>query len=151
MVADRWPKSIALLAGLERRRRTLIDRIDRFQRSQHDFEIDDLTGMIPSDHVDTVDLNVVDFGLEFQHGVRIADDLTYVTEAWIEEYVQSRFQISSREVFSPLRAVDYGRVEDRIVREQGGQPAWVSAFDKAMPGIEGVFWHWGPLLSWREY
>ena len=46
-----------------------------FSGSEHDLELDDLTGVVHLDQVDSVDKYPVDFGLELQHGIRRPYDL----------------------------------------------------------------------------
>jgi hypothetical protein len=47
-----------------------VDQVDRLERPDHHFELDDPALIVPSDQVDTVDGNAVDLYLKLECGAR---------------------------------------------------------------------------------
>jgi hypothetical protein len=134
------------LARREHSRHALVDEVDCFERPDHHFEVYDLTYVVPFDQIDSVDQHSVDLGLEFQRGIRSANDLPNVLKARVEEYLECRGQVPGDQPSAALRRVDDWRMENYIVCEQRIQARWVLVSHKPMPGCKGMISHFTPYF-----
>src|SRR5882762_1296521 len=64
-----------ILNGLKHRCHALMDQVDGLEWANHDLELRDLSRRIPLDQIDPVYDDPVDFGLEFQQRIRVANNL----------------------------------------------------------------------------
>ena len=90
-------------------------QIDGFQGADHDLEINDLALIVPTDHVDAVEVNAVDFGFKFENGIGTAFDFTDVTEIVRPQYLERGLQIKQDDGLADLGRVDHRRMENGIV------------------------------------
>lgn len=60
---------------LQHRRHLLLDQVDRLERPDQHFELDDAPGGVPLDQVDAVDGDAVDLDLELERRVLRPDDV----------------------------------------------------------------------------
>src|SRR3981081_1710720 len=110
-----------------------MNQIDRLQRTDHDFELDDLAIVVPFDEVDAVYMDTFDFHLELENGIAGSGHFPDISKALVEEDMKGRRQVLRCQLLAVLRRVDDRRVEDRIFGEQLIQARRVPGFDQAMP------------------
>src|ERR1700733_14123771 len=118
-----------------------MDEIDRFQRPDHDLELNDLTRLIPLYDVHAVDDDSIHLGFEFEHGVRSADYLAHIAEGRIEEHLKCGPQVAGGERSAALRRMNHGRVEHGVFGKQAVERGWIMIAHQAVPGLQGMTGH----------
>src|SRR5580704_6323772 len=89
-----WKASQApLRLRLESGAHLLVDQVDGLQRTQHDFEFDDLSFVVPLQQIDSVDLDAFQLQLEPEDRVSVTLEFADVAEGLIEENVEGRREI----------------------------------------------------------
>jgi hypothetical protein len=76
---------------------------DRLKRPDHHLEFNGLASPVSLYQVDAVDPYAVQFGLEFQHGVRGANDFSHVLKRRVEEHLEYCAKIARKEFPAALR------------------------------------------------
>src|SRR6478735_3425325 len=98
------PSSTSLRA--EQLRHPRYDRLQALERPDHHLERDDLAVLAPVDHVDTVDHDAVEGGLELQDRRVVAVPLFDVVEVGAAEEFRSGVEVLGRGGLALLRGED---------------------------------------------
>ena len=92
-----------------------MNQINRLQRANKHFEINDLSFRVPLDHVDTVDADAINFNLKLQHGIIWPDDFPNVAKRFVEKDFECRAKVLRSDSFAKLRCINNWRVEYNVV------------------------------------
>src|SRR5271167_8986 len=103
-----------VLPGFEHCRHFLMNQVDRLERAEHHFELGDLSGFIPLDHVDAVDGDPFQLNYKFQNGIAFSRKFADVAKRLIEKNVKRSLEILLRDGLSDLRRMHYRRMKDCI-------------------------------------
>src|SRR5664279_5956688 len=88
---------IELLPWLENGSHFLMDQIDRLERPNQYFELDDLAFVVPLDKVDAVHGDTVNLDLEFKRCVMRPSEFANIPEGLVEEHVESSCKVLHRD------------------------------------------------------
>src|ERR1700675_4807805 len=125
-----------LPAGLKHLRHLLVNQIDCLHRPQHDFELSYLSGVVPLDHVDTIDGDAVEYHLKLEYGVSIALEFTNVAKRLVEKNVESGSEVLLGDGLSHLGRMHHRRVEDGFVGKQRIESPRIAILDEVVPHFD---------------
>jgi hypothetical protein len=96
----------------------LVNQVDRFQWADHHFEVDDLSLVVPFDHVDAIDQETIDSHFELQRSIPLADDFPNVAKLALKEDVECCSKVLRGDGLPYLGRMNYRRMKHGILGQK---------------------------------